>query len=116
MIKVLSSMVALSLFALPVMAQTTTPSPTAADAQRAAEVDQRGDEGMGFSHAMTGPHFLLFPDRGSIEVESNNPEDNASKEAIRQHMQKNRSDVRSRGFLSPHVHPRQYSTGRGSDE
>jgi hypothetical protein len=86
--KVLSCVVALSLFALPVMAQTTTPSPTAADAQRAAEVDQRGDEGMGFSHAMTGLHFLLFPDRGSIEVESNNPEDNASKEAIRQHMQK----------------------------
>jgi hypothetical protein len=32
----------LSLFALPLMAQTTKPSPTAADAQRAAEVDQRG--------------------------------------------------------------------------
>jgi hypothetical protein len=86
--KVLSSTVALSLFALHIMAQTITPSPTAADAQRAAEVDQRGDEGMGFSHAMTGHHFHLLPDGGSIEVESDSPDDNASKEAIRRHMQK----------------------------
>jgi hypothetical protein len=64
--KVLSCMVALSSFALRIMAQTITSSPTAADAQRAAEVDQRGDEGMGFSHAMTGHHFHLFPDGGSI--------------------------------------------------
>ena len=84
----LSCVVALSLFALPLMAQTTTPSPTAADAQRAAEVDQRGDEGMGFSHTMTGHHFHLFPDGGSIEVESDSPDDSASKEAIRRHMQK----------------------------
>ena len=55
--KTLSYTVALSLFTIRIMAQTTTPSPTAADAQRAAEVDQRGDEGMGFSHAMTGLHF-----------------------------------------------------------
>ena len=86
--KVLSCEVALSLSALPIMAQTTTPSPPAADAQRAAEVDQRGDEGMGFSHAMTGHHFHLFPDGGSIEVKSDSPDDNASKESIRRHMQK----------------------------
>ncbi len=70
------------------MAQMTTSSPTAADAQRAADVDQRGDEGMGFSHAMTGHHFHLSPDGGSIEVESDSPEDTVSKEAIRRHMQK----------------------------
>jgi hypothetical protein len=86
--KVLSRTVALSLFALRIMAQTATPNPTAADAKRATGVDQRGDEGMGFSHAMTGHHFHLFPDGGSIEVESDSPEDNASKEAIRRHMQK----------------------------
>ena len=86
--KALSCMVALFLFAPRIMAQMTTSSPTAADAQRAAEVDQRGDEGMGFSHAMTGHHFHLLPDEGSIEVESDSPEDDASKEAIRRHMQK----------------------------
>ena len=86
--KVLSCMGVLSLFALPLMAQTTRPSPTAANTKRAAEVDQRGDEGMGFSHAMTGHHFHLLPDGGSIEVESDSSEDNASKEAIRRHMLK----------------------------
>ena len=43
---------------------------------------------MGFSQAMTGHHFHLFPDGGSIEVESDSPDDNASKEAIRRHMLK----------------------------
>jgi hypothetical protein len=86
--KLLLCTVVLFSFILRIMAQTITPSPPAADAQRAAEVDQRGDEGMGFSHAMTGHHFHLLPDGGSIEVESDSPEDNASKEAIRRHMQK----------------------------
>jgi hypothetical protein len=56
--------------------------------QRAAGVDQRGDQGMGFSHTMTGHHFHLCSDGGVIEVESNSPDDDASKEAIRRHMQK----------------------------
>ena len=86
--KLLLCTVVLFSFILRIMAQTTTPSPSAADAQRAAEVDQRGDEGMGFSHATTGHHFHLFSDGGSIEVESDSPDDNASKEAIRRHMQK----------------------------
>jgi hypothetical protein len=85
---VLSCTLALSLFALRIMAQTTAPIPTAADAQRAAEVDQRGDQGMGFSHAMTGHHFHLSADGGSIEVESDSPDDSASREASRRHMQK----------------------------
>jgi hypothetical protein len=86
--KLLLCTVVLFSFILRIMAQTTTPRPTAADAQRATEVDQRGDEGMGFSHATTGHHFHLFPDGGSIEVESDSPDDNASKEAIRRHMLK----------------------------
>ena len=86
---------------LRIMAQTTTPSPPAADAQRAAEVDQRGDEGMGFSHAMTGHHFHLLPDGGSIEVESDSPDDNANKEAIRRHMQKIAGMFAHRDFSLP---------------
>jgi hypothetical protein len=86
--KAISSTVALSLFTLRIMAQTTTPNPTAADAQRAAEVDQRGDKGMGFSHVMTGHHFRLFPDGGSIEVKSGRPDDNASKRGNSSHMKK----------------------------
>ena len=86
--KALLCPVALSLFTQYITAQTITPTPAAADGQRAAEVDHRGDEGMGFSHAMTGHHFHLLPDGGSIEVESDSSEDNASKEAIRRHMLK----------------------------
>jgi hypothetical protein len=86
--KLLLCTVVLFSFILRTMAQTTTPTPATADALRGAEVDQRGDAGMGFSHTMTGHHFHLLPDGGSIEVESNSPEDNASKEAIRRHMQK----------------------------
>ena len=37
---------------------------------------------------MTGHHFHLFPDGGSIEVESGSPVDKISNEAIRRHMQK----------------------------
>ena len=43
---------------------------------------------MGFSHTMTGHHFHLCSDGGVIEVESQSPDDDASKEAIRRHMQK----------------------------
>jgi hypothetical protein len=42
----------------------------------------------GFSHTTTGHHFHLCSDGGVIEVESNSPDDDASKEAIRRHMQK----------------------------
>jgi hypothetical protein len=43
---------------------------------------------MGFGHAMTGHHFRLYPDGGAVEVESNRPDADASKAAIRRHMQK----------------------------
>ncbi|HXM05147.1 MAG TPA: hypothetical protein VN939_21215 [Chthoniobacterales bacterium] len=82
--KALFCSVPLFCFALRTTGQTTAPTPAA---QRAAEVDRRGDQGMGFSHDMTGHHFHLLPDGGAIEVEANSPDDNASKAAIRRHMQ-----------------------------
>ena len=45
--------VALSCFALRTIGQTTAPPPATAAPQRAAEVDRRGDLGMGFGHDMT---------------------------------------------------------------
>jgi hypothetical protein len=56
------------------------------DQQRAAGVDQRGDQGMGFSHTLTGHHFRLLRDGGAIEVEANRADGEASKAAIREHM------------------------------
>jgi hypothetical protein len=45
--------------------------PLTADVQPGAAVDQRGDQGMGFSHTMTDHHFHLCFDGGVIEVECN---------------------------------------------
>jgi hypothetical protein len=83
-----SCVAALSLYVLPIAAQTKAPAPGTAGVQPGAAVDQRGDQGMGFSHTMTDHHFHLCFDGGVIEVESNSLDDDASKEAIRRHMQK----------------------------
>jgi hypothetical protein len=58
------------------------------DSEHFRGVDKRGDTAMGFSHEMTSHHFLLFKDGGAIEVEADNPNDAASKEAIRDHLTK----------------------------
>ena len=57
------------------------------DAQHQQGVEQRGDQAMGFSHQMTQHHFALTPDGGTIEVEANDPTDQASRNAIRQHLE-----------------------------
>ena len=51
-----------------------------------AGVNARGDQGMGFSHEKTTHHFHLLADGGAIEIQSNEPTDAASQEAIRQHL------------------------------
>ncbi|MBO0863216.1 MAG: hypothetical protein J2P21_32935 [Chloracidobacterium sp.] len=49
-------------------------------------VNRRGDEAMGFSHAMTAHHFLLKPYGGVIQVEANDASDTSSRDQIRQHL------------------------------
>ena len=49
-------------------------------------VETRGDQAMGFSQQMTTHHFTLTNDGGIIEVEADNPNDKASRDAIRQHL------------------------------
>jgi hypothetical protein len=51
-----------------------------------AGVNARGDQGMGFSHELTTHHFHLLADGGSIEIQSNEPTDSVSQEAIRRHL------------------------------
>ena len=48
-------------------------------------VIERGDRVMGFSHDQTAHRFLLYSDGGAIDVESNNPGDAATRDAIRSH-------------------------------
>jgi hypothetical protein len=59
----------------------------AQDSQHQQDVQTRGDQAMGFSHEMTTHHFLLTKDGGVIEAEADNPNDQASRDAIRQHLQ-----------------------------
>ncbi len=43
------------------------------DAQHQQDVEQRGDQAMGFSHQMTTHHFALTKDGGTIEVDASDP-------------------------------------------
>jgi hypothetical protein len=56
------------------------------DTQHQQGIQQRGDKAMGFSHNMTTHHFVLTKDGGMIEVEADDPNDSASRDAIRQHL------------------------------
>ncbi len=51
-----------------------------------ADVEQHGDEAMGFSHDKTTHHFLLHPDGGAIEVTANDRSDSESVQEIRAHL------------------------------
>ena len=47
---------------------------------------KRGDAGMGFSQDKSTHHFLLLKDGGTIQVNANDPKDNASRDHIRMHL------------------------------
>lgn len=57
-----------------------------ASASHQAEVEQHGDEAMGFRHDKTTHHFLLFPDGGAIQVTADDSADAASVQQIRAHL------------------------------
>jgi hypothetical protein len=52
----------------------------------AADVDNRGDHAMGFSHETTAHHFMLLPDGGIIEVDVKADQDDATRGQIRMHL------------------------------
>ena len=51
-----------------------------------AKMNERGDQGMGFSQDKTTHHFYLTKDGGIIQVEANDPKDTASRDQIREHL------------------------------
>jgi hypothetical protein len=51
------------------------------------EMNERGNKAMGFPQSKTTHHFRLLGDGGAIEVEANNPQDIASRDQIRIHLQ-----------------------------
>jgi hypothetical protein len=77
-----------SLLGLPllvVLAQTPASGGTCA-AHHATDVDQRGDQAMGFSHQETSHHFTLTPDGGRISAAALSTDDVTTRDAIRAHM------------------------------
>jgi hypothetical protein len=51
-----------------------------------ARMNERGDQGMGFSQEKTTHHFYLTKTGGVIQVEANDPKDTVSRDQIRQHL------------------------------
>jgi hypothetical protein len=51
-----------------------------------AEMNKRGDQGMGFSQEKTTHHFYLTKTGGIIQVEANDGKDTASRDQIREHL------------------------------
>ena len=51
-----------------------------------AEMNKRGDQGMGFSQEKTTHHFYLTKTGGIIQVETNDPKDTESRDQIRVHL------------------------------
>jgi hypothetical protein len=51
-----------------------------------AAMNARGDKGMGFSQEKTAHHFRLAADGGTIEVSTNDGNDETSRAQIRQHL------------------------------
>jgi hypothetical protein len=50
------------------------------------ELDQRGEQGMGFAQDKTAHHFLLSKDGGAIQVTANSSADKASTDEIQMHL------------------------------
>lgn len=50
------------------------------------QMNERGEEGMGFSQTATTHHFFLSATGGSIQVEANNASDAANRDDIRMHL------------------------------
>jgi hypothetical protein len=69
--------------------------------QHQADVDNRGDQVMGFDHNKTAHHFRLLSDGGAIEVEANDAEDTTSVAQIRQHLSHIANLFAAGDFTSP---------------
>jgi hypothetical protein len=51
-----------------------------------AQMNERGEKGMGFSQTATAHHFLLRKDGGVIQVEANDQKDETNRDNIRMHL------------------------------
>jgi hypothetical protein len=52
-----------------------------------AQMNERGEKGMGFSQSATTHHFFLRANGGVIQVEANDPADRTNRDEVRTHLQ-----------------------------
>ena len=76
----------LVLYGLQVAAQDMSSCPMHKEHQRQTDVEEHGDEAMGFPHDRTTHHFRLTADGGNIEVVVNDPKDTPNLAAVRSHL------------------------------
>jgi hypothetical protein len=67
----------------------------------ATEVDQHGDEAMGFSHTLTRHSFRLRKNGGAIEVTANSGDDAKTIAAIREHLRSIAKSFADGDFAKP---------------
>jgi hypothetical protein len=65
------------------------------------DMENRGNQGMGFDQEKTAHHFLLRKDGGAIQVKANSGEDRASINHIRMHLEHIRAAFQSGDFNIP---------------
>jgi hypothetical protein len=70
-----------------------------------AEVMKHGAEAMGFNQATTTHHFLLQNQGGIVQVTANDPNDTATVQRIRIHLQQQQKQFKAGNFAAPeHTH------------
>jgi hypothetical protein len=81
-------------------AQAATP-PAPQDHSKHHEMEQRGNQGMGFAQDKTTHHFLLRKDGGAIQVTANSGGDKAGIEEVRMHLRHIRHAFQAGEFNIP---------------
>src|SRR5438552_18541185 len=69
--------------------------------QKEAEMKKRGNVAMGFDQDQTTHHFLLSATGGAIQVETNDPADQTSRDLIRTHLKEIASEFGKGVFDKP---------------
>jgi hypothetical protein len=77
---------ALPIAAQPAAEEKSCPLHAQHQAEKAKELDARGDRVMGFEHTRTTHRFLIEPDGGAVQVEVNDASDSESLGQIRRHL------------------------------
>jgi hypothetical protein len=72
-----------------------------AQMKKEAEMKKRGNAAMGFDQEKTTHHFLLRPDGGAIQVESNDTADTTSRDQIRAHLKEISEQFTKGDFSAP---------------